>query len=809
MSGGLPGSANKTEIVQFCLGEDGKRLDSPVLILEKIDHKVNHMASCVNVHDFTDLFVASDKGIAFYPWSEIRTTKPQIILPEFKFRQVFASEDLDPSFSEEPADIELNFSNITVFAVTDQQELYFIRGKRMLHTQEISFEASGLHLRTRIEDLACFYNGQRNIDEMVYVSENSSRLVHLARDSSTLCWREHTIGVPHESATHEYPAYLSTITVTDSEGTSLGAGYELELTAESTFVNINSKIYTLDQRPTRVKTDSSGRDTIVSLTDSSLEASTIEISLPMFANGQKYACHPTQRVMRILSTMKDEQSIRNARSTTGKDPFAASRIDTKTFDGNVKSSAGMLSALPSMVHQVDPAAAKAILPQHAPETVEIVKSWARNAEGVLEPAGNEWLLKLGEAVHFIGDAIEWIKEKVQTIFRAIYRCAVKVLVGAVEFVVEIGGKVVRWVVSKVGPLVRCIANFLKDYLGIDINGMLEWLALMFDTKMIKETQEKLTGFVRNLQTHTETFFDVNESTIKDSFEALREKLKPIIKDHRPAHDASKKGQDNPGLTALRWMLDNPVLAAIRKYSPIFWILDAEDEGAMEGLGDSLKIPDCTILFRTMEEVTKTIVDENVVAIWDLLAEVWDGLQATLADPSQASKKAQSLLFDTFWTIFDAVKSVIVGAYKLVAAVVEQFFEVLKGEWKVPLLSETFKAWADQPFSFLNLATYWLAQIMHIFFEAIFKKKPFEVLGDPSDLFTGWTKDTLDLHDFLGIPRQSDNTTTMLMATAPQEDSVNNMSVLAATKNVTVRAAGVDDSKYKAYRVRTSCCSCTS
>lgn len=371
--------------------------------------------------------------------------------------------------------------------------------------------------------------------------------------------------------------------------------------------------------------------------------------------------------------------------------------------------------------------------------------------------------------------------------------AVRVLVDAVEFVVEIAGIVKRCVVRNVGPLVRSVANFLRDHLGLDMTGLLNWLALMFDTEMIKETQLKLTDFVKALRNNTHTFFEVNEGTLKDSFEALRKKLEPIIKDDRPKHDASKS-KDNPVLKVLGWLLDNPILETIRKYSPVFWILDAEEEGIMEGLGNSLQVPDCSILFRTMEEVAKSILDENIVNIWDLLVEVWEGIKSILDDPSKVSTQVQTILFDAFWTIFDAAKSIIVGIYKAVAGVVEQFFEVLTGEWKVPLLTAAFKAWADQSYSFLNLATYGLAQVMHIFFPAVFKKKPFEVLGDPSGLFDGWTRDTLDLHDFFGVPRQ-DNNSTILMTAAPgvvpHTMLLNNAAAVGPSDNFDIGIANVD------------------
>ena len=170
-------------------------------------------------YGYTDLFAATERGIAYF--SHFRPDKqPQILLPDVSFRQVVAAE---------------YGTQIIVFAVSDQRELYYLEGTRK---DSIVFNYSGFPIRTGVEMLSAAYNVTAGATELMYVQSKSHAIRHLWRDPVSFSWQEAAITVisPKEEAsesqkrskTHRFPAYITAITiVNDTTGDSLGPGYEL------------------------------------------------------------------------------------------------------------------------------------------------------------------------------------------------------------------------------------------------------------------------------------------------------------------------------------------------------------------------------------------------------------------------------------------------------------------------------------------------------------------------------------------------------------------------------------------------------
>jgi hypothetical protein len=79
----------------------------------------------------TDVFIAGQHGIGFYGFENIDNMATEPILPEVGFLQLVASEDLDPQAPDEQ-------SKIAIFAVSDDNCLYFVEGTRHFADRKIS-----------------------------------------------------------------------------------------------------------------------------------------------------------------------------------------------------------------------------------------------------------------------------------------------------------------------------------------------------------------------------------------------------------------------------------------------------------------------------------------------------------------------------------------------------------------------------------------------------------------------------------------------------------------------------------------------
>lgn len=206
--------------------------ESTGCIFQKNDHsmkiplQVNKLGKIYDIHSAltpyhgnTDLFAATERGIAYF--SHFRPDKePQILLPDISFRQVVAAE---------------YGTQILVFAVSEERELYYLEGTRK---SSIVFNYSGFPIRSGVEMLSVAYNTTAGATELMYIEATNHAIRHLWRDPVSFAWQEAAISVlsPKEdpsssqkrAKTRSFPAYVTAITVVnDTTGEGIGSGYEL------------------------------------------------------------------------------------------------------------------------------------------------------------------------------------------------------------------------------------------------------------------------------------------------------------------------------------------------------------------------------------------------------------------------------------------------------------------------------------------------------------------------------------------------------------------------------------------------------
>ena len=439
---------------QLAFGCDFELLDGSGLSYGMPTESIGTLHSmCTNANPwgFTDLFIASQRGIAFYSWEHL-DREPQVILSDIEFKQVAAAERAG-------TDANSSQSNFTIFAVSEHDELYFIQGTRDYASHKAEFESSGFPIRTNVDVISAQYNSQVNGSELVYVGNGQDEIRHLWKDPSNSLWNEVDITVAATGDVYKYQAYISTISITDDLGKTM-SGYPFSLSSDFANVLINNRTHILDAVPTQFTTDTYGKCTIVAHVDSQLGASKYTLSLTLFADPPvDLIVEPAQRTIRILGSISSAADIQDAVSTTGRWVFKNSPIPEDDFEV----ASIIMSQFPNIIHSVSPQTAKQVL--HPAILARVNRSsedssiaWERDTAGVVRQTDLTWTDDNTKDApqSWLGDVLESAREKIKGVFKFALKVAFKYVVPYLPPVIfiRIAGKLLKFLLPYVGPVVR-------------------------------------------------------------------------------------------------------------------------------------------------------------------------------------------------------------------------------------------------------------------------------------------------------------------------------------------------------------------
>lgn len=417
---------------------------------------------------YTDLVFACEQGVGFVNYKTI-ANKPIPVsgLPKIGFRQVVCSEKVNTKVQTE--------TSIVMFAVSDDNELYYIQGARHWSTDNsIYLTSSGLPIRKNVSCISCQYNQAANSSELVYTTTEADEVKHLIRDPNTTGWSETNISFPAPTQFKKYHAFVTTISLRNTRGHSLGEGFPVEVSSESMHILANDSSYRLSSFARTLRTDSQGQlvlvaqasDSVESAANLSLKAPVYNVRITRQGSSHSEDIQAGQRVIAGLQKLDSPEKLAGARSTTGEYIFRSDVLQTrrKDFEG----SARMLSELPWLLSNIS---------GDQTSTKEI----ALERENTSADSDDEEQSFLG----FIGDAIEWLRSAVKTVAKVVIR----VVARGIKFVLTVGTKLLSLVVDTAGQLLSSIGDFLKSTLGINYMEIFKMLGLMFDPAKIKENQK--------------------------------------------------------------------------------------------------------------------------------------------------------------------------------------------------------------------------------------------------------------------------------------------------------------------------------
>lgn len=409
--------------------------------------------------------MACEQGVGFINFKTLGSKPiPVSGLPKVSFRDVVCSEKVDPQNKQATA--------ITIFAVSEDNDLYYVQGNRRWSDGFITFSSSGLPIRTNVERISGRYNPATNSSELVYTGSGVDQVKHLIRDPVTSGWSESSISFSAPNTVLKFSAFVTSISLRDAIGRSVGENFPVQIKADSMHVLANENSYCLSAAAARtIRTDSQGQIVLVSQASSqtcdggskklSLNAPVYNISISRDSVSYAVDVQAGQRVSEKFQGFNTASNLAGARSTTGEAIFGDDALGKHKVA--FEQGAGLLKETSKML-------------QHL------------SGESSLEAAKTEKEAEVADDGGFleaVGDAVEWLRNTTKKVLKATF----KVVMQGIKFVLTIGGKILSFIVKTAGQVLSVVGNFLEDVLGIDFKQMFKMLGILFDPEKTKTNQK--------------------------------------------------------------------------------------------------------------------------------------------------------------------------------------------------------------------------------------------------------------------------------------------------------------------------------
>ena len=253
------------------------------------------------------------------------------------------------------------------------------------------------------------------------------------------------------------------------------------------------------------------------------------------------------------------------------------------------------------------------------------------------------------------------------------------------------------------------------------------------------------------------FFTLNKPVFLALIDLVQQRAAKFIKDTRPPVDDAFNTAGNRVLsTALDFLFNNPVLNFIMRYNPISILLEA----AWEVLSDMIQVPSMKSLEDIWQRILPKLAKDEFSIIIQLVDDILIKFKAFVNGDISLSELLLDLLGDTFWTIFDALKAIILAAIDMVPDLIGALKELITGVWKFPFVTALWKAFTGEEFTLLNFITLLLAQGMNLYYLIKHDELPFAKNTDGA-AFVDYSDQELDMSFLLpGRSRKSQRESEM-------------------------------------------------
>jgi hypothetical protein len=633
-----------------------------------------------------DLYVAGD-GIFLYPSSQsARTT----------LAEKAHIADIDELI------VNQDDENVSIFAVCGDQNLMHTGG---LKTDVAKWPPPQL-IGIGVTQITALRNTYRLTNELFIVKGNS-RPSYFYQDPISTIWKETTIDLPAIDKIIEFSTYTTHISLRDANDKPL-MNYPIQLTASSwTYVTINGKFHSIDSdNPITESTDFSGNITIINRV-SDISAPIYHIKSGLFA--EVVDVNPTEKTLAKLKQIQSGNDLKSIKLHDGT-PLVNEKISDATLNSAadaVKQLAVLSDSLPASgepqvsgklrtatkrsAHEVSRAVIHAsLLPDNY--------AWGMSFQ---EAGGTYWLEGDPDAWHgtgewidsielFYGDAMAWLEQKMDEIGNFF----VRKFNGAVEFFVEIGTKMFKFVIETIESSFRVMNWVLKKTLDIDLEKLVQWLGFVFDWEDIKRVHHALVHLMNEAIAFGESKVHRLEIAVNDYFEKLKEDargLAPIAVGNETVSSQRRDFQNQQSAEATD--LWKEVHMSPSGNWGQYQLLHS---GAAETASVTGTVSDPLHSF--MNDVVRPLL-ESVEATAKQLGE---DLRVMYDDDSMTLNQViQKMTSDAVVGILDAIQKIVVGSIKFIEDFIKFIQTSINTKIEIPFFSAFYRSIAGSDLSILD------------------------------------------------------------------------------------------------------------
>ncbi|KAI0402760.1 hypothetical protein F4802DRAFT_337581 [Xylaria palmicola] len=619
----------------------------------------------------TDIFIASANGIGYYscfaPLNQLDTLAAEPILPDVAFRQVFCSEAADPAAPKVQ-------SKLALFAVSDDNSLYYIEGTRRFDGRLPTFVASGLPIRKGVTHMSTVYSAVHGTSELLYGVEEENALLYLRREPQGQFWLEDRVSRKAHKFV-KYDAFVSSLALMDGGGQALGAGYPLHLTGEHVQVVVNGKSVGLSpSTPTCVYTDATGCIEVVQAAERRLGCPPIRVTLKPPPDSPStdtfsFAIDPSSRVDRLMSGIKGADDLKTVLADDDGNAFTGTGLSEA---GDLMSQFGDMKAVVKRVE-------KGEVPTPAPEPP--------SSGGVIDTV-----------VSFLGECIEAVK----TVVKAAVKVVIKVLGPVVRVIFTIYGRQFAFHIKAVYLFLNIFGEALEFAIGENrLSNFLKYLKVALDPKSIRSTQLFFRSWLTGIMDLVGRFLDVNKDSVSNLFDDGADWLREYVEDTRQPPEGTVSNTINT-------ILNNPVVRLLMRINPLQWILEAISEEAPD-----FQIPPIGNIVEGVMSAMGDAVDKQVDIMNRQLETIITELERIFSNPLTVLESAKRYLQSMVWTLFDSIRNLIESLYDALTNLVKSLSPILDGVWKIPGLTELWEDLTGQEFTLLGVLTYLPAVVCNL------------------------------------------------------------------------------------------------
>ncbi|ORX98814.1 hypothetical protein BCR34DRAFT_628299 [Clohesyomyces aquaticus] len=451
-------------------------------------------------------------------------------------------------------------------------------------------------------------------------------------------------------------------------GAPVPGGFQVRLTSAACLAYVNDRTFSLDQRPQTVSTDQFGRLQIVIPASGGLGAAPIGLQfLPDSSETRVFYIQPAQRVLNALSSLKTGDDLKNAKTSDGRSLFSSPEDHPQE---NFDQVAQVFANVPAMITAFDPSAMPG--PHPPASNLDTTIAWQKREK--TSDNDRNWL---DAAADVVGTVIAG---------------------PVIRLILKIGARIIRFALDTVGTIVTGLASPLEGCFGIDLSLITDFFKFRY--KRVVETQKDLAFAVDTAITLSSRYLHHHRETLIDGIDTIGKFFEQLV--GSPADIPSWTPEENRS----GGFFDNPIISNLLKLNPLSWIMEA----IVEELGNDFKI--LALDLNLAGQIFAALKDQFEL-LWGFLQRSWTAVRAAITEPAAVMDYLQGVLRDGFWTIFKAIKAIIIRVFDLFLNSYDAITNFCRGKWKIPYLTDLWEELADCDFTLINFVTYVAAKLLEL------------------------------------------------------------------------------------------------